>query len=144
MIKKYTVLLTCLFIALTSNAFAISGNLKINTAFAPPHNEPVIGDMVARYRVQVSPSLDWGHVSYKLDINYWGVQRWQTPDVVGHGIEAWENSDWSVDEWRYTGVGRVNVDLGDNAAFFVESKYSEEFRGHDSYYHLIGVEWSLR
>ena len=151
--KNFTAgILTVLIIMLSVSAPALAyevGNADINlelaAQFAPPHNEPVIGDRVARYRIQIAPELDWGIVHYRFEANAWGVNLWQTPDTVGHGVpEAWENSDWSVEEWRFTGVGCLLVDISESTSVFVESSYSEAFKGNGSYYHLVGFKWSSK
>jgi hypothetical protein len=127
-----------------SKVSAIDINLEFNTTFAPPHNEPVIGDKVARYRIQVTPSLQWGIVEFRLKSNWWGVNTWQHPSIVGHGYEAWENSDWSVEEWRWTGVSELSFNTSKRTAVYIESEYTEGFEGHQSYYHLVGFRWQLR
>ena len=151
--KNFTAgILTVLIILLSVSAPALAYevgdadiNLELSAQFAPPHNEPVIGNRVARYRIQITPTLDWGIVHYRIEANAWGVNIWQRPNVVGHGVpEAWENSDWSVEEWRYTGTGTLLIDLGAGTSLFVESTYTEKFVGNGSYYNLFGLKWTSK
>ncbi|MEZ4599175.1 MAG: hypothetical protein R2940_05245 [Syntrophotaleaceae bacterium] len=75
-------------------------NLEYNITFAPPHNEPVVGDRVARYRVQLRPSVEFKYFRYNLKIDAWACNTWQSNDVIGNGGDAWDNSDYSIEKWR--------------------------------------------
>ena len=51
-------LLTLCFLLLTAPAWALElHQLTVDATFAPPHNEPVVGDRVARYRLQASADV---------------------------------------------------------------------------------------
>lgn len=92
-----------------SHALQPHFSLQWNATFAPPHNEPIIGNRVARYRLQVEPTVKFGWLRYRLMINAWGVNRWQQGCVVGDGMSAWENSDWSVERWRFSFLQRAEI-----------------------------------
>jgi hypothetical protein len=101
--------LLCFIVFSATPASARALSLKWNATLSPPHNEPVVGNRVARYRLQVAPHLDTRWLRYKLQANAWGVNRWQLTDVVGSGLEAWSGSDWSVEEWRFSLLHRIEV-----------------------------------
>lgn len=89
-------------------AKAADYHLSYSATFAPPHNEPVVGNMVARYRLQLEPSVEWEWLRYKLTATAWGCNEWRSDP--GNGFpDAWEGSDWSVTEWRYSLTHRATV-----------------------------------
>jgi len=107
-----TLLLTFGVLLLTSNnalSFDYDLSMKYSLTFAPPHNEPVVGNRVARYRISATPKFDTKYLTTELQIDAWGVQRWRPTSVIGNGKEAWENSDWGVEEWRVGFTNRVWV-----------------------------------
>lgn len=115
-----------------------------NLTVAPPHNEPVIGDKVARYRLQLHPEYATTYFRVSPEINVWGVNTWQPSDVVGHGWEAWQNSDWSVEEFRTSVTTRAEI--GPKALHFYTEYYwpidRKSWGGHGlerHYYWLVGV-----
>ena len=120
-----------LALALPAQALDYDLGLKYNLTFVPPHNEPIVGSLVARYRAEITPTLQLGkYVHYELDLTTWGVNKWRTSEVVGHGFpEAWEGSDWSVDEWRVSTTHRLI--LG-----------AEKFHGYvEGYRPIDGQSW---
>jgi hypothetical protein len=118
--------------------------VAMDAAFAPPHNEPVIGDLVARYRLRTVMHAHWQRLSFLGEVNLWGCQKWRTPDQVGHGIpDAWEGSDWSVQEVRWDANYEVAFTLAQHVDLFTEYKWTQEYKGHDSYYWLTGFRLRL-
>lgn len=118
--------------------------VAIDATFAPPHNEPVIGDLVARYRVRTVAEAHWQRLSFLGEVNLWGCQKWRTPDQVGHGIpDAWEGSDWDISEWRFDANYEVAFEVVKHVDLFTEYKWEQEYRGHNSYYWLTGVRVRL-
>jgi len=119
-------------------------SLEYNFAFVPPHNEPVVGDKVARYRAQISPSLTTKWFRYHLDINAWLVNTWQSRDVVGNDWEAWRKSDWGVEDVRLSLLHRFSVGP-EKVGLFVENyqpidRHSWGGQGMERhYYWLVGV-----
>ena len=106
--KQLLILIVILSFALPVQAADFS--LGWNATFAPPHNEPVIGDKVARFRLQATPSIEFKYFRYSLEVNAWGVQKWRPSSVVGNGFpDAWQRSDWSVDTWRFTTLHKAEV-----------------------------------
>jgi hypothetical protein len=118
--------------------------LQWNATFAPPHNDPVVGDRVARYRVQVEPNLEIGWLRYRLRFNAWGVNRWQSVDKVGGGLDSWSNSDWSVEKWRLSLLHQA--EFGPKSIHLFVEYYqpidSNDWKGHGletHYYMLTGI-----
>lgn len=138
-----TLVMTFLLVLLSSTAYALETHLDWSATFAPPHNEPVVGSKVARYRVQVNPSVEHGWFKYSLNVDAWGRNTWQRSAIVGHGLEAWENSDWSVEDWRFT---MKHIVTAGPEKFHVFVEYytpidKEKFGGHgmeENYYLLTG------
>lgn len=138
-------MLAAMLLALTLPAGAADYSLRWNATFAPPHNEPVVGDRVARYRLHIEPGIEFKFLRYRLAINAWGVNHWRTSDTVGHGFpEAWEGSDWSVEEWRTSTTHRL--ELGPGWLHFFTEYYlpldRKSWGGHGmetNYYWLTGV-----
>ena len=125
--------------------------LEISATFAPPHNEPVVGDRVARYRLQAELDLRWWRLQWQPKVTAWGVNRWRPTDVVGHGIpQAWENSDWSVEKWRISHTQSLSLWLTDALALTTEYYMPvdrKSWGGHGlerHYYWLVGAKWTLK
>lgn len=84
--------LIALFLVFVGPAQAQQGplSLYVTATFAPPHNEPVAGDRVARYRAELEPALHLGWLDVEGKLSAWGVQKWRPSSVVGNGFpEAW-------------------------------------------------------
>ena len=107
--KLILTILTILIILLPLSAQAYEVHLGWNAAMAPPHNEPVVGNKVARYRLQVKPSVEFKYFRYSLQVDAWGVNKWQPSSVVGHWPDSISGSDWSVEEWRVATTHRAEV-----------------------------------
>ena len=126
-----TLIAALLLTSLSAQALDYDLGLDYNLTFVPPHNEPIVGSKVARYRIQATPKLELGkYFRYEIDVTAWGVNDWRTSEVVGHGFpEAWEGSDWSVDEWRFSMTHKV--ELG-----------TDKFHGYiEGYRPINGDEW---
>jgi hypothetical protein len=121
-----------------------TAHLNYSAMFVPPHHEPIVGNRVARYRVEVEPVMEWGKLETSLKLTSWGAQRWNRN--VGNGIpDAWQDSDWSIEEWRHA--------LTHKATYWIKPKfgiYSEYYKpleheswgGHGQeihYYWLLGI-----
>lgn len=143
--KKFMVFLLLLVLVSPFVVLADQSTLDWSLTFAPPHNEPVIGDKVARYRLQLHPEWSSKFVRFSPEINAWGVNTWQTSDVVGHGVpDAWENSDWSVETVRISMTTRV--ELGPESIHLYAEHYMpinrESWGGHgleQNVYFLLGI-----
>lgn len=129
--------------------FLVGCSVGYNVSFAPPHNEPVIGNKVARYRVELAPTLTYKGFEYQVKGTAWGVNTWRRPADVGHFPDSWSHSDWTVDEWRYSVTQTATYWMGDVGLFaehyqpFGESDWG----GHgleDNYYLLMGVKGTWR
>ena len=139
-------IIVCAVVPLTVLAIEIPSldQIAIDATFAPPHNEPVIGDKVARYRMRTVTQAHWWRMSVLAEVNLWGCNKWRTPDKVGHGIpDAWEGSDWSIEEVRWDANYEAALALSRHFDVFTEYKWTQEYRGHDSYYWLTGFRWRL-
>lgn len=120
------------------------GQLSVDATFAPPHNEPVIGNKVARYRVRLLHNITWEKLEWEGQYFFWGVSTWRHPSTIDDGFPAaWEDSDWSVEEWRLTQIHRVSYRTSTHVDLFVEHKREQEFPGNRSYYYLVGIRFRL-
>lgn len=86
-----------LLVLLPSLAFA-GPILEWRAMTVPPANEPVIGNMVARYLAEVTPGYETDNLRLGVTLKAWGVNYWLPPDVRGHGWDKWEGSDYTVEE----------------------------------------------
>ncbi len=96
--------------ALASSWLTEHTGVRYNLTLSPPHNEPVVGDKVARYRLQIKPSVQFKYLRNEVQIDLWGCQTWRTPSQVGHGIpDAWQNSDWDIETVRVGITERMEI-----------------------------------
>ncbi len=125
---------------------------EIGVAFAPPHNEPVVQDFVARYKVEADGSVRfWKRVTFDVNLKAWGLQDWRTPETVGHGFpDAWQGSDWNVKTIRLDYTAKIGVDVYGPVQLFVEHQkwgYLSNVMpsAHVSeYYWMTGVRYRWR
>jgi hypothetical protein len=109
----------------------------------PPAHEPVIGNKVARYLLEVTPGYEDEYLRFGIALKAWGVNTWLHPDVRGHGWDKFTDSDYSVDEWRMSTTTRLEI--GPEKFHFTTEYYkpinSGEWGGHGlerHYYWLVG------
>lgn len=119
---------------------------EVSLAFTPPHNEPVIGDYVARYKIEGNAGVRVWRFTLDTDVKAWFLQDWRPPNVVGHGFPtAWRNSDWGFEKARIDYNAKLGFDLfGGWQAFVEHNRWSiiEEDR-HD-YYWMTGFRYILQ
>lgn len=121
-----------------------------DATFAPPHNEPVVGDRVARYRVQLAGDVRWWRFQWEPKLTAWGVNQWRSGATIGNGGDAWDNSDYSVDKWRVSHTQNLNVWVTDHLALTTEYYMPidrKDWGGHgleSNYYWLVGFRWRLK
>ena len=112
MIRLLAAVILTLALCVPANAFEF--HLDYIAAFTPPHNEAIVGNLVERYRVELEPSFKYKDLEVSLMWRAQGAQPWDSD--AGNGISEWDQSDWSVDEWRYsytvTGIYRFTPMLG--------------------------------
>ena len=126
------------------SAYASDFYLEWNAGVLLPHHEAVVGDSVARYRLQATPTYEFNYGKYSLQVDAWGVQKWQPSSVVGHFPESYENSDWSVEKVRVSTKHRLKLGA-DKLHLFVEYYMPlnrRQWGGHGMerhYYLLAGV-----
>jgi hypothetical protein len=132
------------FMVLATSAYAIDFHMSSNFTVAPPHNEPVFGDKVVRYRAQLLTEVEWKFIRYSLEFNAWGTQQWQPSSVVGHFPDSLEGSDWGVEAWRYT--NKHILEIGSENLYWFNEYYlpidRHDIKGHgmeNNYYWLTGV-----
>ena len=119
----------------------------LTAEFAPPHNEPVVGDRVARYRSEAVLEVQWGRFTWRPTLTAWGVQKWQPTDIVGHGRDAWRNSDFEIETVRWSHTQNLDFRLTDSVSITTEyymPLYRDTWGGHGlerHYYWLIGAKW---
>ncbi len=148
--KRFVLILMLCLLPCTAVAGPELANLHLEATLSPPHNEPVIGDRVARYRVQAGADVRWGRVQWEPTLNAWGVNRWRTSEVVGHFPDSWGNSDWSIERWRVSMTHNLSLHLTDHVALTTEYYMPfdrKSWGGHGlerHYYWLIGMRWSLK
>jgi hypothetical protein len=126
--------------------------MEVSAAFAPPHNEPVVQDMVARYKVEADGGIRfWKRVTFDANLKAWFLQGWRTPDAVGHGFpDAWRGSDWNAERVRIDYNLKLGVDVYKSVQVFVEhNKYgyltTAAPSAHASeYYWMTGLRWRLK
>lgn len=142
-------LLLCL-IAVPAIALPTLDHLDLEVTMAPPHNEPVVGDMVARYRGQLSADIRWGRVQWEPKLTAWGVNQWQSTAVIGNGSDAWGNSDYTIDEYRISHTQNLSIWITDHAALTTEYYMPldrKSWGGHGlerHYYWLVGFKLRLK
>jgi len=123
---------------------AVEYHLEWSAGFFQPHGEAVVGAYVARYQGKIKPSIEFDNFRLSSELTAWGLQTWQPSSVVGHGLDAWGNSDWTVEEWRYSALSRLEVGP-DKIFVFIENYMPfdrHDWKGHghlDNYYWLGGV-----
>lgn len=147
--KKAILLLLLLLLPIAAAAFdgPRLEDFVVSAQFAPPHNEPVVGDRVARYRSEATAVLRWGKLEWQPKLTAWGVQKWQPTDIVGHGNDAWRNSDFGIETIRWSHTQTVKYHMTDSFALSSEyymPLYRDTWGGHGlerHYYWLAGFEW---
>jgi hypothetical protein len=123
--------------------------VELEVALAPPHNEPVVGDKVARYRAELKGDVCWGRLQWEPKITAWGVNTWRSTDRIGHGWNAWQNSDYSIEKVRVSHTQNLSFWLNDNIALTTEYYMPlnrKSWGGHGlerHYYWLVGFRWQL-
>jgi len=124
-------------------AFALETHLDWNAAFAPPHNEPVVGNKVARYRLQLEPQVKLSCLRLTGQVNIWAVNTWTSRD--SHESKSWKHDDWSIEDLRYT--FKVRGDIGpEKLSLFTEyyqpinsADWGKGATSFGSYWWLVGV-----
>ena len=126
--------------------------LEVSAAFTPPHNEPIVQDMVARYKVEADGSIRfWTRFTFDANAKIWFLQEWRTPDRVGHGFpEAWKGSDWNFERARLDYTLKLGVDvIGPVQVFMEHNKYNyltdaAPADHQNEYSWLAGVRWRMK
>lgn len=121
-------------------------HLDWNATFVPPHNEPVLWDMVARYRLQLNPQVKFEYLDIRPQLNVWGVNTWIAPNK--QLSTSWFHDDWSIEEVRYT--YKVKAFIGPESwKIRPYTEYYDAINGgkgatsFGSYWWLIGVSGRL-
>lgn len=144
-------MLMCLFSTIQAHALEPPHleQLTVETAMAPPHNEPVVGNRVARYRAELKGDVRWGRLQWEPKITAWGVNAWRSTDAIGHGWDAWRNSDYSIEKIRVSHTQNLSLWLSDHVALTTEYYMPlnrKSWGGHGlerHYYWLVGFRWQL-
>lgn len=135
-----------LFFAQCSHGFEF--HLGWNAAFVPPHNEPVVGNKVARYRFQFKPIIETKWLEYNGEFSAWGVNTWTSPN--SHISSSWSHDNWNIEEVRYT--TKHIVYLGQNKSLRVYSEFYQPINSADwgkggssmgDYWWLVGLSGRL-
>ncbi len=145
-------LLTVLLLLVASNVHAIDlTRLEVSAAFTPPHNEPVIGNYVARYKVEGDAAIRAWRFTLDGNVKAWFLQNWRTPEVVGHGFpDAWRGSDWGFHSVRLDYNVKLGFDIVRHLQAFVEHNkwgfVTEAPAGSkpSDYYWMTGFRYKFR
>ena len=149
--RRLIVALTILLFASTASAVDLE-RFEVSAAFVPPHNEPIVQDMVARYKAEADGSIRfWKRVTFDANMKVWFLQEWRTPDRVGHGFpEAWKGSDWNFERARMDYTLKLGVDvIGPVQVFMEHNKYNyltdaAPADHQHEYSWLAGVRWRMK
>jgi len=106
----------CLLIpeaGIASDLYPKVEKLEASTMFTPPHNEPIVQDMVARYKAELDTSVRFlKRMTLDVNTKIWFLQSWRTPDVIGHGFpDAWHGSDWNFERARLDYNLKLGMDV---------------------------------
>jgi len=122
--------------------------LDFAVAFAPPHNEPIVGDKVARYKLEGNGGLLIGPVTFDVNAELWGLNQWDSPNAVGHGFpDAWRNSRWGVETARLDWTMTLGYYLTKKTQAYIEHNRWDYVGGaipssHISeYYWMVGLRY---
>lgn len=126
--------------------------LEVSAAFTPPHNEPIVQDMVARYKAELDTGVRFlKRFTFDANLKVWFLQNWRTPDTVGHGFpDAWEGSDWNFERARMDYNLRLGVDVyGPIQAFVEHNKWDYLTEAGPSshmseYYWMAGIRYRMK
>jgi len=143
--------LALLLSASTASALDLE-RFEVSAAFVPPHNEPIVQDMVARYKAEADGSVRfWKRFTFDANMKVWFLQEWRTPDRVGHGFpEAWKGSDWNFERARMDYTLKLGVDvIGPVQVFMEHNKYNyltdaAPADHQHEYSWLAGVRWRMK
>lgn len=141
------VILALMLATLATPAYAIDLDLTYSAGFVPPHNEPVVGNKVARYRTQVGLDLEQGWLHLAPELTFWHVNTWVPPDQ--QLSNRWRDDDWSIEETRPTML--LNIDIGPKDSPKLFSEYFAPLgnwshsgsRNFSSYWWIVGVRGEL-
>lgn len=157
-VVKALVVLACVLLAL---AFVLVScpksygaelyRAEVSFAFTPPHNEPIVGDKVARYKAEGDAGLRLWRFVLDGNVKVWFLQGWRPPEVVGHGIpDAWRGSDWGFDSARLDYNLKLGFDLFGGWQAFVEHNKWNHLSGippsahANEYYWMTGLRFKLK
>ena len=133
-------------VMLPSSCSALNLDLTYSAAFVPPHNEPVIGNKVARYRATVGADLHNDRLRVQPELLVWGVNTWQSGG--SQKSSSWFDDDWSIEDVRP--AFNLELDFGpENLHLYSEyytpiGDWSRKGAGSfESYWWLVGVRGRL-
>ena len=110
--KRFALALALLLLAAPALALDLE-RFEVSAMFTPPHNEPVVNDQVARYKIEGDGSIRFlKRVTFDGNVKAWFLQDWRTGEVVGHGFpDAWRGSDWAFERVRLDYNLKLGVDI---------------------------------
>jgi len=125
--------------------------LEVGMTFAPPHNEPVVGEHVARYKIEGDAGIRIWKINVDGNAKVWFLNPWDSPDVVGHGFPtAWRNSRWGAESIRLDWTVKAGIDVAPRLQTYIEHNKWGYLSGtlpssHVSeYYWLAGIRYRYR
>ena len=113
--------------------------------FTPPHNEPIINDRIARYKVEGNIGYDIGRLDLDLAIKAWGLNKWQRG--IGSGWKSWQNTDWGLEKIRLDCTMGLGIRVWLGFQLYVEGTkaryiYGDQPKNYpDKYWLMTGVRW---
>jgi hypothetical protein len=141
---------------------ALAGDLlsihKIETQafFTIPHNEPVVDDKVARYRLTGRIEVDLWRFRGEYEGILWGLNTWKTPDQVGHGFpDAWRGSDWNIERFKFYQNSALMFDITGEKNLWVRAEASQfwypdlpqgrltGYENSSNYWLQLGIRWTI-
>lgn len=139
-----------LFVVSTSFAGVELYRLDVGVAFTPPHNEPIVQDSVARYKLEGNVGVKYWRFTFDFNAKVWGLQDWRTPDQVGHGFpDAWSGSDWAVRSVRVDHNYQVGFNIVPKLQIYIEHNQYNYLKGAPSthpaeYYWMAGLKYRYK
>jgi len=136
------ILFTVLVTPVHAAPFLEHTHLDWNLTAVPPHNEPVVGNKVARYRLQLEPQIEYKFFRAEAQLNAWAVNTWKPKHM--QASTAWKDDDWTVEEIRYTTKFRVEVGPKPLALFMeyyqpINDGWGKGASSFGSYWWLVGI-----
>ena len=137
---KYLIIILLLLSACT--------HLDLSAGLVPPHNEPILGDRIARYKAEIEAGAEWKRLTLDLDTKLWGLNQWQRN--IGSGWDAWENTEWGgLDGYRWETNAKLGFRIYKGFGLVWESQRNRYIdytpkNFPDKYWNIVGIRWKIK